>query len=254
MAEEVYQRLTNHLSTLCMGYPPADELGKILKEHFTPVEAEVVLALPTRVAPLDTVSVEEIGSRIELPREELKIILEGLVQRGLLFSGKTETGEKGYALLQVGYGFPQTFFWGGKDTPEARNMVGLLADYFKRERLRQAYGGSETKVFRFIPVGETIDQEMQAVFPYDLMKGVVEKAGKIAVAHCPCRMMYQLRGKSCEHPLEVCLKYDEVAEYVIERGLAREVSREEALDIIKKSEEAGLVHLVDNAMGEIKHT
>jgi len=85
------------------------------------------------------------------------------------------------------------------------------------------------------------------------METVVQQAKVFAVAHCPCRMAMRLRGRGCDHPLEVCLKFDDMAQYVIERGLAREITREEALEIIKKSEEAGLVHFVDNAIGDIKH-
>ena len=32
------------------------------------------------------------------------------MEKGLLFTGKTDEDETGYALLQVGYGFPRTFF------------------------------------------------------------------------------------------------------------------------------------------------
>jgi ferredoxin len=49
------------------------------------------------------------------------------------------------------------------------------------------------------------------------------------------------------------MKFDELADYVIDRGLARELTKEEALDVIRITEEAGLVHFVDNAEGEIKH-
>jgi len=192
--------------------------------------------------------------KVDFSREELANILERLTQRGLLFSGKTKEGEQGYALHQVGYGFPQSFFWKGEESPQARNMAVLIAKYFNRKVTAEAFAGSETKSFRYIPVGETIDREMQAVYPYDMMERVISEARIIAVAHCPCRMTARLRGGGCSHPLEVCLKYDELAEYLIERGLAREVTSEEALQIIKKSEEAGLVHLVDNAMGDIKHT
>ena len=133
-------------------------------------------------------------------------------------------------------------------------MTQLIVRYLHRGVLAQAYGGSETKVFRYIPVGETIDTTTQAVYPYDLMENVIQKARVIAVAHCPCRMTARLRGKGCSHPLEVCLKYDELAEFAIERGLARKIERDEARQIVKKSEELGLVHFVDNAMGDIKHT
>ncbi|MFC1870552.1 hypothetical protein ACFLYE_04725, partial [Chloroflexota bacterium] len=254
MTEEVYRRLAKHLSTMGMGYPANEDLEEILRENFTPVEAEVALSLPTRVAPLKLAGIDDISAGVGLPRGELEKMLESLAQRGLLFSGKTEQGEKGYALLQLSYGFPQSFFWGGKDTPHARNMAALVGKYFNRRVTTEAYGSSKTKPFRYIPVGETIDREMQAVYPYDMMAEVIEKARVIAVAHCPCRMTAQLRGRGCEHPLEVCLKYDEMAEYVIARGLAREISREEARQIIRKSEEMGLVHFVDNAMGDIKHT
>ncbi len=49
------------------------------------------------------------------------------------------------------------------------------------------------------------------------------------------------------------MKFDELADFVIDQGLARELTKEEALDVIRVTEEAGLVHFVDNAVGEIKH-
>jgi Pyruvate/2-oxoacid:ferredoxin oxidoreductase delta subunit len=41
---------------------------------------------------------------------------------------------------------------------------------------------------------------------------------------------------------------------LIERGLGREISKKEAVEVVRRSEEAGLVHLVDNAREGIKHT
>jgi Pyruvate/2-oxoacid:ferredoxin oxidoreductase delta subunit len=66
-------------------------------------------------------------------------------------------------------------------------------------------------------------------------------------------MVARLRGRPCEHETEVCLKFDEMARYVIDRNLGKRISREEAREIIRKSEEAGLVHFVDNAVGQVKH-
>jgi ferredoxin len=249
----VYERLAFHLSALGMGLPYREELLPILRENLTQTEAEVLLALPTKVAPLQPVGIDQIASNASLPKEELAEMLESLSERGLLFSGKTKEGEKGYALQQVGFGFPQTFFWKGEDTPHARNMANLIAKYFNRQVTTEAYGGSETKAHRYIPVGETIDHDMQAVFPYHTMESVIQQAKVFAVAHCPCRMTMQLRGRGCDHPLEVCLKFDDMAEYLIETGLAREITREESLEVIRKSEEAGLVHFVDNAIRGIKH-
>lgn len=250
--KDVYKELADHLSALGMGYPPNEDLEEILRANFSPKEAEVALAIPTRVIPLQPVGVDKIMGAVNLPREELKEILDGLSKRGLLFSGRTKDGQKGYALQQIGFSFPQTYFWKGEDTPHARNMASLVAKYFNRKVTQEAYA-SETKAFRYIPVGKTIKPEIQAVYPYHMMESVIQKATVFAVCHCSCRMIARLRGRGCEHPTEVCVKFDEIAEYVIKRELGREITRQEAQEIVMQSEEAGLVHFVDNAIGDIKH-
>ncbi len=251
--KDVYQRLAEHLSSLGMGYPYREELVAILKENFTPLEAEVALAIPTKPVPLEPVEVDEIKKGLDLPEEKLVEILEGLSRRGLLYSGRTDQGGKGFALQQVGFGFPQTFFWKNEDTPHARKMAAMTAKYFNRTVTREAFSGPATKPYRYIPVGRTVPTTKQAIFPFEMMETVIEKAEVIAVAHCGCRVAYRLAGKGCEHPTEVCMKYNDMARYVIDKGFAREISKQEALELIRKSEEAGLVHFVDNAEGEIQH-
>ena len=250
---DVYRRLADHLSSLGMGYPFSQDLEEVLRANFTPMEAEIARVLPNRVIPLQPTGIEDIMEAVRIPRGELKDILEGLSQRGLLLSAKGKDGRVGYALQQVGFGFPQAFFWKGEDTPHARNMAGLVVKYFNRKVNREAYGSAETKPFRYIPVGETIGLDIQVVYPYHMMERVIQQAKVIAVAHCACRMTAHFRGRGCEHPTEVCIKFDDLAEHMIERKLAREITKEEALEIIKRSEEAGLVHFVDNAIGDIKH-
>ncbi len=154
--------------------------------------------------------------------------------------------------MHVGFGLPQTFFWKGEDTPHARQMALLMAEYFSRQVTQQVYG-SDPEQHRYIPVGKAIRADLQAVFPIHLMEDVITNARRIAVAHCPCRVGYRLVAGGCEHPTEVCMKFDELADSVIDRGLARELSKVQALDVIRLTEEAGLVHFVDNAEGEIKH-
>jgi len=90
--KDVHERLAQHLSLLGMGYPPTEDLVEILKENFKPVEAEVALAIPTGVIPLQPVSVDKISGRIDIPEKELMNILDELSQRGLLFCGKTRRG------------------------------------------------------------------------------------------------------------------------------------------------------------------
>jgi Fe-S-cluster-containing hydrogenase component 2 len=252
-SDDVYSRLAEHLSRLGMGYPVREDLVVLLKEVFSPLEAEVALAIPNRPIPLDPVGMYEIAGVANMKKEALAEVLEGLDQKGLLYSAITERGEKGYALHQVGFGFPQTFHWRGEDTPQARKMALLTGKYFNRQVTREAFSPSETKPYRYVPVGRTVPAAIQAVYPFHMMEDVVGKARLIAVAHCPCRIAYRLAGKGCDHPTEVCMKFDAMARYVIDKGLGKEISAEEAMRIVRKSEEAGLVHFVDNAAGDVQH-
>ena len=240
------------MNNLGMGYPVRDTLLEFLKENLTPSDAEIALALPTGVAPFSPVGIDTILNKVTLSRDELKAVLERLARKGFLYVGKTSDGQDGYALHKVGFGFPQTFFWKGEDTPHARKMALLVAKYFNRKIIFQAYG-SHTKPYRYIPVGTAVKPNLQGVYPAEMMEQVIAKARRVAVAHCPCRVGYRLVGRGCEHPTEVRMKFDELADYVIDRGLAREITRDEALDVLRLTEKAGLVHFVDNAEGDIKH-
>ena len=254
MIANVYQRLAKHLASLGMGYPEKEELLEILRENFTPLEAEVALAIPTRVIPFEPVPVAEMEPPEHVSREELERILSNLAQRGLVFSKRLEDGSTGYALQQFGYGFPQTFFWSGVHTPNAKRTAELVTNYSRKELIEEIYGHTPTKAFRYVPVSVSFEPESHAVFPFEMMEELIRRVNVIALVHCPCRTMAQLIGKKrCDHALENCIKYDELAEYLIDKGIGKKITHQDALDVIRRSEEAGLVHLVDNAREGIKH-
>lgn len=236
-----------------MGLPHSDGLVDILKEIFSEQEAEIATLLPTTNTPLKPVTVEEIAASSDLDRQYLADILEGLAERKLLFSGRTENGDVGYALHQAGFGFPQALFWKGEDTPHARKMTKLILKYFNRKVTRDTFGGDKTKPYRYIPINRSLKPDVQAVLPHDMMDTVLNNATRFAVAHCPCRVEAGLMEKPCEHPLEVCLKFDELADYLIEREIGREIDREEARELVREAADSGLVHFVDNAAGQIKY-
>jgi len=86
-----------------MGYPVRQTLLEILRENLNPSEAEIALALPNKVIPFSPVSVDEILSRVTMPPGELEQALEGLVQKGALYAGRTPASEKGYASVILAF-------------------------------------------------------------------------------------------------------------------------------------------------------
>lgn len=252
---DVYQRLARHLGPLLSGYPYSENLIDLLKAGFSTVEAEAALAIPNDLMPLEAAPLKAIAARSQMPEDELAELLEGLAARGQIFSRTAADGGPGYALLQVGYGMPQSYFWGGQGDDTARKMAKLVLGYFNVDTTRKIYGGRPTKTFRYAPASLAVEAPRQGVLPQEMMGPVVAAAGKIALCYCPCRTAARVLGRTdCEHSLEVCIKYDEMAEFVLGRGLGRAISADEAMAVLKASEEEGLVHMVDNAEGAIKHT
>ncbi|MBU1341938.1 MAG: 4Fe-4S binding protein [Proteobacteria bacterium] len=251
MENNIHELLARHLAMT--GLPFTDGLVDILKENFTTNEAKVAMMLPATDIPLKPVTIDEMAYPDDMDRKFIAETLENLAARKLIFSSSTETRKRGYALHQAGFGFPQSFFWTGKKTAYALKMTKLVLKYFNRTVTQQAFGGMNTKAYRYIPVHRSLKPDVQAVLPHDRMDQVLDTAERFAVAHCSCRVQAGLMERACDHPLEVCLKFDEMADYLIEQGLGRKITRKEAKDIVRHAAEAGLVHFVDNAAGKVKH-
>lgn len=59
---------------------------------------------------------------------------------------------------------------------------------------------------------------------------------------CVCRLV----ENNCDKPLEVCLSFDSGADYMVKHRKGRRVTKEEAFEILKEAEDAGLVHTMNN--------
>ena len=79
---------------------------------------------------------------------------------------------------------------------------------------------------------------------YDEIQKIIETTtGKIGVAECICRKGKDLIGEPCRktNRRSVCLGFKDYFDTYNREGWIREITREEALDILRKSEEEGLV-------------
>lgn len=253
MDQDIYRKLMMHLGNVGVGYPQVDDFLEVLRKTITTEEAEIALGLPTRLPPFEVESVDLIAERVGKKSEKVENILEKLSQRGFLYKQKTDTGKTGYAFIQLGFGMPQIFYWKGEITDKTKEIAPALAKYLQKGG--DVVSGTENvRLFRYVPVNKTVNNALQAVYSYDMMEEVIKKARKIAVVHCPCRQTARLTTESkCTHTLENCIKFNKMADFVLEKGFGREITKEEALNIIKDTEEEGLIHFVDNCQEEVQH-
>lgn len=100
---------------------------------------------------------------------------------------------------------------------------------------------------RVILVDKKIKAEA-AVQTYDQVLTDIESLEPIVVTTYYCRHEALLIDENdiCGMPMEVCMQFGTTAKYLIERGIGRRVSKDEAMDIIRHAEEAGLVHVSTN--------
>ena len=85
---------------------------------------------------------------------------------------------------------------------------------------------------------------------YDLseIKEILEKSERYAVQSCGCKDNHG----NCDSPREVCLSINFYADEVLEKGEwgSREINMEEALEVLRISHEAGLVHMAYTMKGD----
>ena len=108
------------------------------------------------------------------------------------------------------------------------------------------------KIAKAIPVNIGITAEHR-VLNLEKAKEYLDKANLIAVLNCGCRTA---RG-NCDAPLDVCICMDSAAESALSKDdfkdkNPRKITKDEAIQVLTKSHEAGLVHMAYDVMGEDK--
>ncbi len=100
------------------------------------------------------------------------------------------------------------------------------------------------KPVRVIPVDKTLERYEEVILPSQSVEEIIEKFDDIAVGHCFCRQRRSLLGEPCSYdaPTLNCFTFGKSARHTAAQGFAKKVSREEALKIMRESEQAGLVH------------
>ncbi|MFW5713880.1 MAG: ATP-binding protein, partial [Brevefilum sp.] len=93
---------------------------------------------------------------------------------------------------------------------------------------------------RTIPINESIPITTE-VMAYEKAETILRSKSMIAVQNCICRQEGALLGQACGKPMETCLSFDNAAESSIALGRGRQISLDEALDLLTQARKAGLV-------------
>jgi H+/Na+-translocating ferredoxin:NAD+ oxidoreductase subunit B len=218
-----------------LGYAGSERLRKVLKRLMDKEEAELVASLPCSVTEL----AQKLGKREEKVNEMLTVLFE----KGVIF------------MTSKGYRFARDIFQLHDGTATdvrldgvwGRELLDLWEDFLQAEWYSDWAKAVQTwsmPVWRVIPARKAVSEGTE-LLPSEDVEAIIDKATRLALAHCSCRRI----ASRCALPVEVCLQVNRAAEYAITRGTGKELTKDEAMKIMDVAEEAGLIHSVYNNSG-----
>ncbi len=229
MAGDSYEGIAEKL-----GVKPSRLMRDILEMIADPYDAELLMAMPG--------TPEQLSQRVGRPLQEVGTQCRRLYQKGLALKTHKQ-GKLGYRMHKDITMFRDaTAHW-----PDAPKSYHDLWKKFMEEEW-PGYARRESEQIpmprgRVIPIERSIlSGKQQKVLDSESVSRIIQEAEVLTVTDCICRVI----ERKCNKPRETCLQVNNSARYMLDRGIGREVSRQEALDILKRCEEAGLVHLTLN--------
>ena len=227
---DVYQNLAKHLDRLPGGFP-ATESGveiRILKHLFSPEEAALAVCLNMIPEPADAIAARAGTDAAATATMLVKMSREGLIFR----SGKGD--KKVYSAVMFIMGM-----WEFHCNDLTEELVRDYNAYLPQIHLK-SWMKSKTNHKRIIPVSAEIVPEKR-IFSYDDAEALIKSQNKIGLGTCICRKEQLLMGEGCAGPLDVCLFFGDITDYLEENHLGRGVNVEEALAALERGRKDGLV-------------
>ena len=251
----VYNQLRALINTLGLGNGSEVTDASFAEAMYLFSEDEAAAYITMPVGEFFTAT--EWAARTGRDEAECLELCETLATRGLLYRER-RAGVPYFHLLAEAHGI-----WEYNLIRVSAEETGNLADFSAGEEVKkyseihQNHWGadiithlynSETPFYYAVPVEENVVADTQ-ILPYDDYKAVIERNTTLAVSPCQCRLRRKAMGDytnavaegECDHPLETCISTGMMAEYYIENGIGRQIDQEEALAIVQRSVDAGMV-------------
>ncbi len=220
----------------------AEQIGagesKLIPRIFEALTDEKEAALLLAASP--PASAGELAERSGLDRSEVEAMIDPLFKKGVLFKSKKAQGTRYYRVRHALQFHDST----AVALDPAPGLMELWKEFMDTEwteficKFEQILPNS---VLRVIPVNVNIEPDAR-VLAFEDVDTMIAEAGNISVTKCSCRAI----DGACGQDIDVCIQLNRAADYAIERGTGRSLSKEEAIEMLRKCEDDGLVHVAEN--------
>ncbi len=252
MSREKVLALANKISRKRMGskngITEKDPEYKILEPVVTDEMAEVAMQLEFR----QPLTAEEVAVKCGKTVEETEKLLWQLAVDGISFVNEIDGVDKywhdgwvpGIMEMMVN----------NKENVRKYPQIAEAFEEYGRARGPATAGNFPVGIglMRVIPIEMAIEGESRRA-SYEEVSKYLNENEIFSVSDCSCRTAREIMGEGCGHLKEdMCIQLGHAAEYYIRTGRGRKITREEAMEIIIRAEENGLVHQIPNTDGSGK--
>jgi Pyruvate/2-oxoacid:ferredoxin oxidoreductase delta subunit/DNA-binding HxlR family transcriptional regulator len=207
------------------------------------------------------INFEELKLKIDLDENILNQKLDELMNIGMITGIPSKnTGIMVYRLVGYLPGLLEFTLMRGETGSKQKKIAGLWEQIFNSatemtqnnyEVFMNAYKHAPP-IDRVIPIETQIEPHEEEVLPYEDVTTIVEKFDIIGVSHCYCRHRKSLLDEPCKinAPIKNCLSFGRSAKFAIDHNFASQITKNQALSIIKEAEKFGLVHKAFHVKGD----
>ena len=228
---DVYEVLAAALDRLPNGFPrtPSNIELRLLRKLFSEEEARLAGLLTATPK-----SFQEIAVKAGSAAPEIRRKLLAMARRGFVWPAKAD-GSLAFRLAPFIVGIYEA------QAETIDHELAHLVERYMDDGGAAGIMGPLPAVHRVVPAHGSVKSEL--ILPYDDVKTMLLEARTYSVHDCICRKERDLvGGRTCRIPLRNCMSFSPTER----RPGPGDIGREEALALLDKTEELGLVHTVSN--------
>lgn len=237
--EDIYKQLSEWLTITPRALPAVDgpEFQELIRFLYTPEEAYLALRIKR-----DGGTLSELAARVGMAKNDLRPIIRSMQEKGTLYTQPDSDDPIYYALGVEAPGLIETTAGWGLDVntsfgKKALELWGKFKKIYVMEGISEL--GRHTAAWCHVSVLPPDAGPEENLFEF--LKTTTDY---VAVFPCPCRLIepHVQGGDVCDCINECCIVFNELARWSVEHRHAREISLDEAVEILKACETKGQVH------------
>jgi electron transport complex protein RnfB len=245
MAEkDFFEQLAQMISEEDMvGQPVTPAFLRLLRLQFTEEEAGLALKMRLTGGTLD-----QLSPKLGMDSDRLLEKLMAMADKGTVIYDPADEDPVYRSVGTTAGGLTETGAWGGVRFPFSVQLIKEMNQVMKDH----AEGALAKLGFAYTPVWAGMLALPEDAAPSENLAEAVKDAGHWSVSLCPCRMSQAMVDPEnpCRHMLEACVHTGPLSRWAVKHGMARQLTHEELVELLKKSNQDGLVHTI-NLLGQI---